>query len=408
MRLRCIEVERYKGYRHRTRLELRPLTVLVGRNNSGKTALARLLSLISGALMQEESAVGLLPLEVGGLRHGQRFEDLVTGRPMHGRLGLSLGFECTRGPLALRAEIQNVVEPGEEPRQVVTEWAMNSPNGALELVRVGLGPEDGYTVGGIAETPRVAWRGLLPKRPDALASWLPDEVDALRAWAGGVRYLRSPRRLQSSPFPTPAKAPASLGIDGFATPMALAADRALYERVRAWFQATFDADLVLRQAGSNSDLEVSAWPGGTPSSFDQAGQGLSQVLPVAALAFTARQKGSGLDVIEHPAAEIHPGAHGAIANLILENLASEDEDRPIVVETHSEMFLLRARHWVAARKLDAEDLGIYWVFTDADDGAQVQHIPVTSTGEVTAWPEGVFYEDYEEILAIRRAARNAG
>ena len=33
-------------------------------------------------------------------------------------------------------------------------------------------------------------------------------------------------------------------------------------------------------------------------------------------------------------------------------------------------------------------------------------IEITEAGEITDWPEGVFYEDYEEILAIRRAARS--
>ena len=29
-------------------------------------------------------------------------------------------------------------------------------------------------------------------------------------------------------------------------------------------------------------------------------------------------------------------------------------------------------------------------------------------GEMETWPDGVFIEDYEEILAIRRAARKQG
>ena len=43
MELREFGFARYKGYTEPTRIELAPLTILVGANNSGKTALARTL-----------------------------------------------------------------------------------------------------------------------------------------------------------------------------------------------------------------------------------------------------------------------------------------------------------------------------------------------------------------------------
>ena len=35
----------------------------------------------------------------------------------------------------------------------------------------------------------------------------------------------------------------------------------------------------------------------------------------------------------------------------------------------------------------------------------LQKIRINQNGEMDSWPDGVFIEDYEEILAIRRAAR---
>ncbi len=147
---------------------------------------------------------------------------------------------------------------------------------------------------------------------------------------------------------------------------------------------------------------------GTPFRDDdvrigQSGRGLSHVLPVAVTAVSARRAGAGVDVIEHPEAELHPAAHAEIAELLLENLAGPE--RPLIVETHSEMVLLRARRWVAEGRLPAEHVLVYWIHAEPARGSMLEKIRIRENGEMEIWPDGVFIEDYEEILAIRRAAR---
>ena len=87
MELRNFGFARYKGYAEPTRIELAPLTILVGANNSGKTALAQAIRLLAGGLAPpDQSASEPLPLESGGIHHGLAFRDLVSGRAVHGRL----------------------------------------------------------------------------------------------------------------------------------------------------------------------------------------------------------------------------------------------------------------------------------------------------------------------------------
>ena len=138
--------------------------------------------------------------------------------------------------------------------------------------------------------------------------------------------------------------------------------------------------------------------------LEQSGRGLSHVLPVVATAFTARRAGPGVDVIEHPEAELHPAAHGNIAELLLENLSGPD--RPLVIETHSEMVVLRTRRWIAEGRLPASNVLIYWVYAEAGRGSNIRKIRLDENGQLDAWPEDVFIEDYEEIMAIRRAVRH--
>ena len=69
------------------------------------------------------------------------------------------------------------------------------------------------------------------------------------------------------------------------------------------------------------------------------------------------------------------------------------------------MILLRARRWIAEGRLPAEHVLVYWVHTEPGHGSLLEKIGIRDNGEMETWPDGVFIEDYEEILAIRRAAR---
>ena len=110
-----------------------------------------------------------------------------------------------------------------------------------------------------------------------------------------------------------------------------------------------------------------------------------------------------MDVVEHPEAELHPAAHADVAELLLENLVGPT--RPIVIETHSEMILLRTRRWIAEGRLSADNVLIYWIQTEPGRGSILRKITINESGDLESWPEGVFIEDYEEIIAIRRAQR---
>ena len=407
MELRGIGVERYKGYAARAEIELAPLTILVGTNNSGKTALAQAVALLAGGLASPDSDPREpLPLESFDIRHGEAFEDLVTGRVVHGRLWLSIILGGKSGESSLSVTVTNVVTPGRPPERQISEWHLRSNGRELVAERQDFGEAAKYRISAPGTSPQlrtVAWRGLLPQHPPAPAEWIGPQLDALATWATGVRHLRCPRHLLPSPFRGVERPPASIGADGRETPLALAADDALRAAVRNWYRKTFGVRIDLVAQGRYYELVTGTPLGGDEVRLGQAGRGLSHVLPVAVTALTARQAGPGVDVIEHPEAELHPAAHAHIAELLLENLAGPA--RPLIVETHSEMILLRARRWVAEGRLSAGHVLVYWVHTEPGLGSLLTKIRIRESGEMETWPDGVFIENYEEILAIRRAAR---
>ena len=261
-----------------------------------------------------------------------------------------------------------------------------------------------YVSGTAQGSQQIGWRGLCPEQPNNLADWVGARVKVLKTWASGVRHLQCPRSLLASPFTTVEHSPVALGPNGRDTPLALAADDELRESVREWYRKVFRVSIDVVAQGSYSELVTRAPARDANIQLVQAGRGLSHVLPVVATALTARTAGPGVDVIEHPEAELHPAAHADIAELLLNNLVGPT--RPMVVETHSEMVLLRARRWIAEGRLPADNVLVYWIHTEPGRGSILQKIRIRESGEMDSWPDGVFIEDYEEILAIRRAARS--
>ncbi len=405
--LRRFGLERYKGYARRVDVEIAPLTILVGPNNAGKTALAQAVQLLAGGLAPAEGgAREPLPLESGGVRHGETFEDLVTGRAVHGRLELSITLADGGAESSLSATVTNVVAPGRGSERQISDWRLTSGDRAIAAERQDFEKDADYRISppGAKPDPRaVTWRGLFPARPGELADWAPPRLDAFAAWAAGVRHLRCPRRLLPSPFPAPEHAPAGIGPDGRDTPLALAADDTLRAAVREWYRRTFGVRIDVAAQGKYFELVTETPLRGDDVRLDQSGRGLSHVLPVAAAALSARRAGPGADVIEHPEAELHPAAHAEVAELLLDNLAGPT--RPLIVETHSEMVLLRARRWVAEGRLPAGHVVVYWIHAEPGHGTLLEKIGIRENGEMETWPDGAFTEDYEEVLAIRRAAR---
>lgn len=128
-----------------------------------------------------------------------------------------------------------------------------------------------------------------------------------------------------------------------------------------------------------------------------SGFGASQVLPLIVQALTAPK--TSLTIAEQPEIHLNPRLQYALADLLVE---MANNDRRVVVETHSEHLLLRLRRLVADGKISSRDVALY--FVEKSEGVStIRDISLEENGAISKWPKGFFEDSLRESLALATA-----
>lgn len=403
MRLTRYGCENYKAFRDPATVELRPLTIFLGRNNSGKSALLRLPLLLLRALSRDAPRDGF-PLEARGLSFGRVFRDLIHGGLAHGHAKFGLEATSDGERLDFEASVQNVVEaPGRgattSDLSVVSRLDVRSP--VPRALQWDPSPGELRSYEGIG---RVRFRGLLP---EGLEDWLfldswRDSVQEFDAQVSHLGPLRAPS------LPTYEVGPRRpMGSTGAEAVGWLAADDELRRAVSEWLEENLEGwRLELDFAGGA--FRCLLVRGGVSVNLCDAGQGVQQVLPVVVQQLARQREGHTtqfLDLLEQPELHLHAAGEAPLGDLLLQT--ARLRVGVVVVETHSENLLLRVRRRIAEGS-DPELVALYWIDDRPEGHSTVRRIHIDERGEVDFWPAGLFSEAYEEVKALRRAARPAG
>lgn len=136
----------------------------------------------------------------------------------------------------------------------------------------------------------------------------------------------------------------------------------------------------------------------------EVGVGVSQVLPVA---IGAMAPGYSMLAVEQPELHIHPAIQCNLGDLLAAQVIG-NQDRALLLETHSEHLLLRLLRRIRENSedelppgsppLEAEHLSVLWV--EQENGEVViKEIPVTKDGDFSEqWPKGFFEERANELF----------
>jgi len=137
------------------------------------------------------------------------------------------------------------------------------------------------------------------------------------------------------------------------------------------------------------------------SNLIDVGYGASQVLPVIIGCFSPST--SPL-LVEQPEIHLHPRAQGTVAEL----LCSTSRHRQVIIETHSEHMINRARILVAQGKIPAENVIINYI-SRKREGSFVKPITVEPNGDFGgAWPAGFFDERYQDTMRLLELKNRPG
>ncbi|MBP2227158.1 hypothetical protein J2847_000425 [Azospirillum agricola] len=393
----------YKPFKEQACFEIRPLTLIFGKNNSGKSAGLRLLRLLLRSLSARLR--GSFPLNVDGLVFGANFRDLVHEKLPHGAIAFDISIECDSDIFNLSATVQNVSDtsigqgrPSEY--NVVSKFLLRSPL-AVTLIWT---PSRG-TVGTYEGIGPVPFRGLLPEVKGAgdREQWRFAEEwrERIQALEGRLEHL-GPHRAEIARV-YEMSAPREIGFDGSGAPSMIANNDILLSKVASWYQKNLD-EWMLSINQSGSAFECILKRGESEVNLADAGQGMQQVLPIIVQQSLRQLEDNEyfIDLIEQPELHLHTAAQAPLGDLFLDTAKAGRGQ--VIVETHSENLLLRIRRRIA-EGADPNLVAVYWIEDHPEGHSSIRRININRLGELSWWQEGIFSEGYEEVKAIRRASR---
>ena len=135
---------------------------------------------------------------------------------------------------------------------------------------------------------------------------------------------------------------------------------------------------------------------GKYTNIANAGFGASQILPLIIQALLSPKE--SLTIAEQPEIHLNPKLQCVLADLFA---FMAKKDQRVIVESHSEHLLLRLRYLVANKSLSSDDIAIY--FVEKEKGvSSIKEIKIETDGHINPveWPKGFFEDTLRESLAL--------
>ncbi|MGL5830118.1 MAG: AAA family ATPase [Angustibacter sp.] len=358
----AIECSGYRTYLYPTRVSLRRLNVLFGRNNSGKTTLLRLPAFACESLRDEN----LLALSTSETRFGASFRDIASAGSGHP--DLEFAIHTDRESFA-RVHLQEVSSLYHE-EVVLSDFDSHLESFQRPVLQ---------GMGSFSKSER--------ERIHSVSRSVAEDV-------GEIVHVTSNHRSVRPNYET-RDPDVHVASD---SPYLFQSSRELRAAVRDWFEAHLG--VALDVDASRYTFSLTGDDGRGEVNFANMGRG-TQAAFFVVVPFLAARLGlsqPGLMIVEEPEAHLHPAAHASLAHLMLTAPTSVQ----VVTETHSETFILRLRRLIGEGVLDRGELSLLYF----EGGSPPREVGLDKNGAVEWWPSGVFEEDVEEarkLLEIRLA-----
>lgn len=150
-----------------------------------------------------------------------------------------------------------------------------------------------------------------------------------------------------------------------------------------------------KSSGGRFEPRVKINDGGVWSSLIDVGFGISQLLPIV-VADLQMSKGSTL-IVAQPEMHLHTSAQADFASYFIKQV--KEENKRYILETHSEYMLNRIRAAIVKGVIGPKDVSVYY-FDNSISGSKYYKINLAKDGQVKGAPKE-FFDTYQmEIMDI--------
>jgi predicted ATPase len=399
-----ISFKNYKLFKEKQTIELKPITILIGKNNSGKSAVLKLMTLIEGALSGKNERA--LELDNDGVISGYEFKDLIYGK--FGRaLEIELYQHYNKKNKTDKLSVSIVVD-NDKNLPIIESWSLKeqqSDESSIELLNLQKS-QDGIFLNEIDGSEYLCYfngiylSNYFYKDKEDSSGTIYQQPFFNTDFIGSIRektkldYRLNPLNDKSNPD--------GRFLYDFLIRDYLTTDKIYFTKISDWIAEKFE--------GWNLYVDVDSEPyhiqlrkEKLEIDITETGMGIGQSLPLITRAYK-KCDNETLIIIEEPESHLHPYAHSQIAQLFYDSI-KEDSNKKYLIETHSESFILRMRKLIADKNYDfgPNDIRLYYVeYNEQKNESSLKEIEITNDGEVEWWPEGVFDESLKEVIEIRK------
>jgi predicted ATPase len=404
MPLKSFTINGYKAYSSDTTVSVRPLTLMYGENSSGKSSLMRILPLLKETVDDPDSAY---PFKlVSAITKTATMGDLFSKLRADNTISIVLDFDEAENNLTL----QYIIREFKRDIAGIFTFVATSNQGKIEI-ELDLQELEASNLP-FRGTQRYVWgksnekilglsfQGLIPfldqegtsAEPLLLSQTLELCRKALLTlnrchWLGPLRSSIPRIERINSAF-------TNVGEKGDGASQVLYADSAsngpIFTDVAAWFKqycnVDFEVVLGAQEFGALASLALvrtSDKPVRIP--LEDAGEGMSQVLPVlvlAAMAAHGRLGENPIVILEHPDLHLHSSAHFGVVDYLIKCLKSPFHPR-FIVESHSESVLIASQLAIIDERLPPDEFLAYYISGGIDGSSSAMAVELDKHGNAT-------------------------
>jgi hypothetical protein len=400
-----VRTKAFRSFRDETAFEVRPLTLLYGFNQAGKSTLLRLLPLLAesiqphaGPLALSCPAVGGASLkEMGWLGKNPNMSPKITieASCLPSSPNLTIQFTNDNGLLVNRLKI---VSHKKEVFSVDYQ-KMASRNGK-ETRAIYTG-----TCNGIAWTGELRFNTMLPSGLPENAKKIVKEIHCAIKPLERLQWLQA-NRITAQPHND--RNSLCCHSDGTDLPDLLnnQEGQEQLKKISGWLQGQdgLGNEISIRPNSAGHLEFIHGAQGREQLPLFLAGEGIRSLLPIIACACWAENKNESAPsmlAVEEIEAHLHPTVQVALFDRLIETVRT---GIPIALETHS-VYLLRAMQLaVLEGRLLPEDISLYWIEQAKDSAATASRIEIRPDATLVGWRPDIFEKEQElahRILDLR-------